>query len=278
MTASSVVPTSIAAALAIEGGAARVVGSTSGPADLGYGGHTMALALTAAYETVPDAFAVRHVHVDFLRPAQVGRSVGFRVERVRDGRSTAHRRVEVVDELERVVVTAQILFRPAGGTGAGFARPLPAGPARSEAVPVPIHHSEVLVAAVPGEPARQRVWMRPQVRPLPADPRLHEAAMLFMADVTVLWSAVRVHGLDPLVDRRALRGTVAHSMWFHRSPDVDDWLCYDQVVAHTAAGLCHAEGRLYGADGTLVASVAQTGLLDADLLAEGLRAPLGPAG
>jgi acyl-CoA thioesterase-2 len=52
-----------------------------------------------------------------------------------------------------------------------------------------------------------------------------------------------------------------HAMWFHRPFRVDDWLLYslDSPPAHNARGL--ARGLIYTRDGTLVASVAQEGLI-----------------
>jgi acyl-CoA thioesterase-2 len=54
-------------------------------------------------------------------------------------------------------------------------------------------------------------------------------------------------------------------MWFHRPFRVDDWLFYDQTspAAYGARGL--SQGRMFTRDGTLVASVAQEGLLRLDL-------------
>jgi acyl-CoA thioesterase-2 len=52
-----------------------------------------------------------------------------------------------------------------------------------------------------------------------------------------------------------------HAMWFHRPFRVDDWLLYslDSPTAQNARGL--ARGLIYTRSGTLVASVAQEGLI-----------------
>jgi acyl-CoA thioesterase II len=50
-------------------------------------------------------------------------------------------------------------------------------------------------------------------------------------------------------------------MWFHRPFRADDWLLYslDSPTANNARGL--ARGLIYTRNGTLVASVAQEGLI-----------------
>ena len=52
-----------------------------------------------------------------------------------------------------------------------------------------------------------------------------------------------------------------HVMWFHRPFRADEWLLYaqDSPNLHGARGF--ARGLIFAADGTLVASVAQEGLL-----------------
>ena len=53
-------------------------------------------------------------------------------------------------------------------------------------------------------------------------------------------------------------------MWFHRPFRADRWLLYaqDSPVAHGARGLAH--GEVFTADGKLVVSVMQEGLVRAD--------------
>jgi MmgE/PrpD C-terminal domain/Thioesterase-like superfamily len=50
-----------------------VMPPSGGTAARGFGGHVAALALAAAYESVPPALSVHQVHVEFLRPAMAGR-------------------------------------------------------------------------------------------------------------------------------------------------------------------------------------------------------------
>ena len=66
--------------------------------------------------------------------------------------------------------------------------------------------------------------------------------------ISFLQSNVQVASLD-------------HAMWFHRPFRADDWLLYscDSPTAQGARGL--ARGQIFSADGRLVASTAQEGMM-----------------
>jgi acyl-CoA thioesterase II len=50
-------------------------------------------------------------------------------------------------------------------------------------------------------------------------------------------------------------------MWFHRPFRADEWLLYAQDSPNLSDSRGFARGLIFSADGTLVASVAQEGLL-----------------
>jgi acyl-CoA thioesterase-2 len=55
--------------------------------------------------------------------------------------------------------------------------------------------------------------------------------------------------------------SIDHALWFHRDVRVDDWLLYD-IESPSASQACgFVRGSVYSSDGTLVASVAQEGLI-----------------
>jgi acyl-CoA thioesterase-2 len=55
--------------------------------------------------------------------------------------------------------------------------------------------------------------------------------------------------------------SIDHAVWFHRPLRVDEWLLYVQDSPAAAGARGFARGTLFARDGTLVASVAQEGLL-----------------
>jgi acyl-CoA thioesterase-2 len=78
--------------------------------------------------------------------------------------------------------------------------------------------------------------------------------------MTLLDTATLPHGLlwnDP----RFQMASLDHAMWFHRELKVDQWLLYAQESPSGAGARGFAWGHLFRRDGTLVASVAQEGLI-----------------
>jgi acyl-CoA thioesterase-2 len=71
-----------------------------------------------------------------------------------------------------------------------------------------------------------------------------------------------VHGLNWWVSQ--IDGTsLDHAIWFHRPIECTDWLFFDQVSPTANAGTCFNRGEVFNQAGSLVASIAQEGLLRA---------------
>jgi acyl-CoA thioesterase-2 len=58
-----------------------------------------------------------------------------------------------------------------------------------------------------------------------------------------------------------MAASLDHAMWFHRPFRADEWLLYAQDSPSLAGSRGFARGLIFASDGTLVASVAQEGLL-----------------
>jgi len=52
-----------------------------------------------------------------------------------------------------------------------------------------------------------------------------------------------------------------HAIWFHRPLRVDEWLLFDLESPNASGGRGLARGHVFREDGTLVASLAQEGLI-----------------
>ena len=118
-----------------------------------------------------------------------------------------------------------------------------------------------------GEPtqAPQRTWMR-MTGDFPDDPGVHQAGLAYLADATLIDHVLLPHGFR-WHDQRLTGASLDHSMWFHQPCRADQWLLYDQRVEATSSARGLATGRFYTAEGRLVASCAQEGLIrwaDAD--------------
>ena len=82
-----------------------------------------------------------------------------------------------------------------------------------------------------------RVWLKAD-GPMPDDPLLHIAALVYASDTTVLDSIITTHGLSWGYDR-IFAATVNHSVWFHRPIRFDEWVLYSTTspVAADSRGL-----------------------------------------
>jgi acyl-CoA thioesterase-2 len=103
------------------------------------------------------------------------------------------------------------------------------------------------------------VWLK-TVGTMPEDPLLHAAVLAYASDYSLLEPVLRKHGLA-WADRRLRPASLDHAMWFHRPGRADEWILYTQSSPSASGGRGLAAGRMFAPDGTLIASVAQEGML-----------------
>jgi acyl-CoA thioesterase-2 len=247
-----------------------------------FGGQVLAQALVAAARTVPASRVLHSLHAYFLRPGRIDIPIVYDVETIRDGRSFSSRRV-VARQGGAVIFYLSSSFHEAE-TGFEHADPVPddvPGPDESPRLGEVLSKVSGRSAALwerewgvldvryvgdsrsggnladPRHPARARVWVRVEGG-LPEDPRLHQAALAYASDLTLLSATTVPHNVFIGIN---VQGTsLDHAMWFHRPFRADDWLLYDQVSPSASGGLGLATARLFQ-HRTLVANVAQEGLI-----------------
>jgi len=103
------------------------------------------------------------------------------------------------------------------------------------------------------------VWFRTRGE-LPDDPLFHQCVLTYASDFYLLESSLRHHALtwfDPNVKVASLD----HAIWFHRAFRADEWLLYEIESPNTSGARGLNFGHIYRQDGTLVASLAQEGLM-----------------
>jgi acyl-CoA thioesterase-2 len=105
----------------------------------------------------------------------------------------------------------------------------------------------------------QAIWFR-AVAPLGDDPLLHRAMLAYASDFNLIGTATRPHG-ESWYSPRLLMASLDHALWFHRDFRMDDWLLYAMDSPSAAGARGFTRGQIYTRDGTLVASVAQEGLI-----------------
>jgi acyl-CoA thioesterase-2 len=238
-----------------------------------YGGHVVAQALLAAARTVRDDRLPHSLHGYFLRPATPTRPVVYEVRTVREGGSFSTRSVTGRQDDADVITVLASFCAPEPGLEHQVPGPAAAGPETS------VHLPENALRQLrwdrefsawdirplrPGRsddsrPALSRTWVRLR-EPLPDDPLLHAVALAYASDLTLLETNVRPHG-RPFVRHGLRLASLDHGLWFHRPCRADEWLLVENTSATTARARGLASGRFFTADGVLVATVVQEGLI-----------------
>jgi acyl-CoA thioesterase-2 len=248
-----------------------------------FGGQVIAQALTAAIRTVPTDRMAHSLHAYFLLAGDPKSPIIYEVERIRDGRSFTTRRVVAVQKGQAIFALSASFHALEEGYDHQAAMPSVAAPeslpdqAAMRAMPLPRMPEGVrsylqrdrpielrpvelerYASLEPGEPALH-VWFR-AVAPLPDDPRLHQAVLAYASDMMLLDASLIAHGqtvFSPSIQAASLD----HAMWLHRPFRADDWLLYAQESPTAIGGRGFTRGLIFDRAGTLVASVAQEGLI-----------------
>jgi acyl-CoA thioesterase II len=253
-----------------------------------FGGQVAGQALVAAGRTVPEDRPVHSLHAYFIRPGDPSVPIVYTVDRVRDGRSFTTRRVSAIQH-GKVIFTLSASFHRAE-PGVEHADPMPDAPPPEQVErnsdrwakvlgedhprvadnPFDLRSVGPLSIEAERDPSLRTttnlVWLRVDGE-LPDDPLLHVCLMTYASDMTLLDSVLLGHGLSWL-DGRTSGASLDHAMWFHRPFRADRWLLYaqDSPVAHGGRGLAH--GEVFTAEGELVVSVMQEGLIRTSFAAE----------
>lgn len=239
-----------------------------------FGGHLAAQALAAASATVEDGKAVHSLHSYFLAGGDADEDTIYHVRRLRDGRSFSSRTVEAFQG-DTLLYSLTASFHHSADEGPEHAEPMPEVP-EADSIPAggPIPSGvpgaekdfrewDIRVVprdALPPTPAtvsRRCLWFRYR-EPLGDDAgsdAFHACALAYMSDMTLLYSSLQAHP-----DFEVQLASLDHSIWFFRPVRVSDWLLYQQSSPSAGAGRALTQGRLFNADGELVALVSQEGL------------------
>jgi acyl-CoA thioesterase-2 len=249
-----------------------------------FGGQVAAQALFAACQTVEDDVVVHSLHSYFLRPGDTSIPIVYDVERIRDGKSFSTRRVVARQHGKSIFyLTASFHVDEVGFDHQDAMPEVPApedcpslgdlyrkvtGRADDDSWEREWAALDVRYAADsrpdgslagPDQPARTQIWLR-AAGSVPDDVVLNTCVLTYASDLTLLGVALVPHGL--LIGSRQIQpASLDHSMWFHRPFRADEWMLYDQHSPSASGGRGFATGRVFSRTGTLIASVAQEGLI-----------------
>jgi acyl-CoA thioesterase II len=254
-----------------------------------FGGQVAGQALVAAGRTVPADRPVHSLHAYFIRPGDPSVPIVYTVDRVRDGRSFTTRRVTAIQHGKPIFTLSASFHHPEAGLE--HATPMPAAPPPEELRSNAERFAEAISGPLPtyfrdspidlrsvgplsvelsrdpslrGRGDRDNlVWLRVTER-LPDDPLLHVCLMTYISDITLLETVLLEHGVSWL-DGRVSGASLDHAMWFHRPFRADQWLLYALESPVAALGRGLARGQVFTAEGDLVVSVVQEGLIRINL-------------
>jgi len=240
-----------------------------------FGGIVAAQALAAAYGTI-DGTHVHSLHSYFLRPGDPEVPVIYDVDRIRDGRSFATRRVVARQRGEAIFNLSASFHKVEDGFDHQITMPEVAGPAdaptpedfgltlrdyvppywKTKGIPVDVRHFHGPNDWAPGLTSRN-MWIKANGT-LPDDPVVHRLMLAYLSDLSLLSTAVRMHAKD---FSQIMAASLDHAMWFHRDFRADQWLLYSTTSPSASGARGFNLGHFFTEDGTLVASTAQEGLM-----------------
>lgn len=247
-----------------------------------FGGQVLGQALSAASYTVEGRQA-HSLHAYFLRAGDVQAPIIYEVDRARDGRSFSSRRVVAIQHGRPILNLAASFQIPEPGLNHQAEMPEVPGPEglkdlreltgeRASAIPEGIRRFLTrerpflmrpvegvdLVSAAPREPVRH-LWLKTVDR-LADNPDQHRNLLAYVSDYQLLGTATLPHGIH-WEQGNVQMASLDHAMWFHRPFRVDDWLLYAMVSPNASGARGLTFGQFFNADGELVASTGQEGLI-----------------
>jgi len=247
-----------------------------------FGGQVIGQALIAATRTV-EGVLPHSLHAYFLLGGDPDVPIVYDVDRIRDGKSFTTRRVVAIQH-GRAIFSMSVSFHN-DEPGLDFQVTMPDVP-HPDALPSEAEIKQKILPQLPeavrryyererpielrpvdfgryaGNPQpdnRFNIWMRTTAA-LPDDPSIHRCALAYASDMTILDTALLPHRRS-IFDRAIMGASLDHAVWFHRPFRADQWLLYSQDSPNSHGSRGFGRGLIYAADGTLVASVAQEGLM-----------------
>lgn len=248
-----------------------------------FGGLVAGQALMAASRTVPESRAVHSLHAYFLRAGDYNLPIIYEVDRIRDGGSFTTRRVNAIQHGKAIFSLAASFAEDEEGVEHQTDMPDVPMPDELESdhaarqqvavnIPEPFRSAFLQEKPVEFRPVvprnpfdtsvqepRRMGWFKITDR-LDVDQATHRVLLTFCSDFGLMGTAMMPHGMH-FFQPQLQAASLDHAMWFHKPLRCDQWLlyCTDSPRASGSRGI--NRGLIYAEDGTLVATVAQEGLM-----------------
>jgi len=249
-----------------------------------FGGQVLSQSLHAAYQTVPSDRIAHSMHGYFILPGNLNIPVTYEVDNIRNGGSFTTRRVVAFQNNKAIFNMAASLKKKKKGYNHQVQMPNVLSPdvLLTDFQQAEKHKDELaekyqmFLMAHPKvfefKPIGTNIFMRKDNAlpynhcwfrlkdkidlPLP----VHHQLLAFVSDYQLLATASLPHRKE-IAKTRAYYASLDHALWFHRDFDINEWLLYDMKSPSASNSRGFARGSIFIEDGTMVASVAQEGLM-----------------
>jgi len=246
-----------------------------------YGGQILGQGLKAAALTAPAGRSAHSLHGYFLLPGVSDIPVIYDVELTRDGGSFSTRRV-VARQRAKPIFHMELSFHreeqgfehelapetdvpdpeQLASTQAlieSYADRLPDGAVQLQSIVElrPVCPEDFFLRKAAS--SRCLYWIK-SASPLPADPLTQMAALAYLSDYFLVFTALLQHKESTLSSDVRV-ASLDHAMWFHRPCRADEWLLVEAASPFAGGARGLTRGQIYNRERRLVASVAQEGMM-----------------
>jgi acyl-CoA thioesterase II len=233
-----------------------------------FGGQLMGQAIVAALAG-QDGKRVKTVHTIFARSGRPDTPVEIAVERMHRGRAFASSTV-TIGQGDRLCSRSLVLLSVDEPDFIRHADALPPTPGPDESAAMGDGPDDWQVRIAGGVDIRDPeavgppdldVWTR--FAGAPDDPALDQALLAYATDGFLIATAMRPHpGVGQAQAHVTVStGVVSHTLTFHEPAPVGEWLLLSHHSPYAGHGRSYGTARVFRADGALVASYVQDGMI-----------------
>jgi acyl-CoA thioesterase-2 len=244
-----------------------------------FGGQVLAQSLVAATRTVEDGPPCHSLHAYFLRPGDASVPVVYQVDPIRDGRSFTTRRIVAIQHGEAIFSMDASFQAPEEGLVHQIDMIDLPGPDDLEddrEVAKRLADTSQLSgwatrerpfemrSAYPADrprpdDTRNPIWIRFREPVDPSDP-LNQYLLAYASDMGLVSTSMLPHRKNVRRTRMQM-ASLDHALWYHREFRADEWLVYIKETTSAGQSRGFNRGAFYAADGALIASTMQEGLM-----------------
>lgn len=250
-----------------------------------FGGQVLAQALNAANRTIKNNRVLHSMHSYFLEPGHLELPIIYNVNIIRDGGSFSVRRVTASQKESIIFILSASFHKKEEGYNHQmeikpnlkhpedllswtdilhkFGDFLPKNIKTFFEIDRPVEFKPTEIVNPMDRkdlPPFSDVWFKLKGDVKNLDVATKQQILTYISDYNILISALNPHASKAHWGNTQT-ASLDHSMWYFRDFDFDDWLLFSMESPNASNARGFARGNMYSRDGTLIASVAQEGLM-----------------